>query len=247
MNDVAIIIQARNGSTRLPEKMILDFYQSKGIFEIILENLLQTFDSKTIILATTTSPIDDILVEIARQKGINFFRGSENDVLQRFIKAAEKFDVKNIVRVCADNPFLMPEYIKELMLYPDYDYVSQALPDQTPVIKTHWGLFAEYTTRDTLLRIAQYTDDPLYREHVTNYIYTHPEKFKIKYLPLPEEIQNKQKIRLTLDTKDDFDLLKNLYSQWVGTEKSLKSLIRIIENDKFIQDMMQQQILKNEK
>jgi len=247
MNDVAIIIQARNGSTRLPEKMILDFYQSKGIFEIILENLLQTFDSKKIILATTTSPNDDILVEIARQKGINFFRGSENDVLQRFIKAAENFDVKNIVRVCADNPFLMPEYIKELTLYPDYDYVSQALPDQTPVIQTHWGLFAEFTTVETLLKIDKYTDHPLYREHVTNYIYTHPEKFKIKYLPLPEEIQNKQKIRLTLDTKDDFDLLKNIYNQWVKTEKSLKSLIRIIENDKLILDIMQQQILKNEK
>ncbi len=247
MLNTKIIIQARNGSSRLPNKMILDFYQSKGIFEIILDNLLKIFDNKQLILATTKSDKDNVLENIAKKKNIAVFRGDENNVLKRFVDAAKQNSAKNIVRVCADNPFLMPEYIKELIKYNDYDYVSYALKDGTPVIKTHWGLFAEYTKYDTLMTILKRTQNPLFLEHVTNYIYTHSDKFKIKFLPLPKEIQNKEKIRLTLDTKEDFILLKQLYNKWVSTEKSLKSLINIIDNDEKIKSKMKEQIYKNEK
>ena len=247
MNDFAIIIQARNGSSRLPRKMVLDFYRSKGIFEIILDNLSDFFPPDKLILATTTAEQDNILADIARKKGIRIHRGNENDVLQRFIDTAEAFHIKNIVRVCADNPFLMPSYIRPLTQYENYDYVSYTLPDQTPVIKTHWGLFAEFTRLDTLLRIKEETDEPVYHEHVTNYIYTHPDKFSIKYLPLPEEIRHKKNFRLTLDTKDDFDILKKIYAQWINTDKSLKSLVNIVESDKDILNAMLKQIRQNEK
>ena len=106
MSKTKIIIQARTGSTRLPQKMILPFYENEGIFSLLLKKLTITFDKNDIILATSVNENNDVLVEIAERYGIKYFRGSENDVLQRFIDAAKEFNAENIIRVCADNPFL---------------------------------------------------------------------------------------------------------------------------------------------
>lgn len=107
MNEAKIIIQARTGSTRLPQKMILPFYESEGIFSLILKRLTSIIDKNNIILATSTNENNDVLTDIAKEYGVNYFRGSENDVLQRFIDAANEFNAKKIIRVCADNPFLV--------------------------------------------------------------------------------------------------------------------------------------------
>ena len=114
MNDIKIIIQARTGSTRLPQKMILPFYENEGIFSLILNRLTSNFKKENIILATSSNPNNDVLAEIARRYGINCFRGSENDVLQRFIDAANQFNATKIIRVCADNPFLDMDFLNFL-------------------------------------------------------------------------------------------------------------------------------------
>ena len=115
MSNTKIIIQARTGSTRLPRKMILPFYENEGIFSLLLKKLTSAFDKNDIILATSVNENNDVLVEIAEKYGINYFRGSENDVLQRFIDAAKEFNAENIIRVCADNPFLDIFYIELLI------------------------------------------------------------------------------------------------------------------------------------
>jgi spore coat polysaccharide biosynthesis protein SpsF len=107
---IAIIIQARTGSTRLANKMLKPFYQNQTILQIIIENLKRDIDLP-IILATTNNPNDDCLEQVAEENGIFCFRGSEENVLQRFIDAAHQYQVDVIIRVCADNPFLNPAYI----------------------------------------------------------------------------------------------------------------------------------------
>ena len=112
-----IIIQARLGSTRLPRKMILPFFYNLGILEILIIRLKEVIDENVtpIILATTTNPMDDELQKIGNKHGILTLRGSENDVLGRFIDAAEKHNITNIIRVCADNPLLDLAKLLQLM------------------------------------------------------------------------------------------------------------------------------------
>ena len=102
---VTFIIQARLSSTRLPNKVILPFWNGKTIIDLLIEKL-KTFNDCNIILATSDLSANLPLVEVAKRANVDYFQGSENDVLQRFIDAAEIQDAEHIIRICADNPFL---------------------------------------------------------------------------------------------------------------------------------------------
>lgn len=246
-----IIIQARAGSSRLPNKVLLPFVGNKTILQVILENLLKEFSNDQLIVATTTSVQDDRIVELVKAYHINLFRGNESDVLNRFIECARAFNTEGIIRVCADNPFLLPKYIKTLIREagPNDDYLSFAFPDNIPVIMSHIGLFAEYTTLNALNRVESLTDSLKYREHVTNYIYSHPEIFSVRFIELPVELAQRRDIRLTVDSQEDFEILKELYKVLpdVTDDNFLKSLIFHIDSSLTIKNRMKKQILKYEK
>jgi len=244
-----LIIQARTNSGRLPGKMLKPFFNDKTIPEIIIDKLKEYFSEQDIILATTINPDDDHLVNAARNKGIEIFRGDEDDVLHRFIHAAETNDANVIVRICADNPFLQVDSIRQLLLMfheEPVDYLSYELYDHTPVIKSHLGLFAEVTTLKTLKKVAQITNKKKYREHVTNYIYAHPEIFKIKLLPLDEALIYRNEIRLTIDTLDDFKLCQEIYKE-ISPNFTIESLLNAIDLDTSRVERMKVQITENSK
>ncbi|MBN2667626.1 MAG: hypothetical protein JXR60_00225 [Bacteroidales bacterium] len=241
-----IIIQARKGSSRLPNKMVLPFYKGKGVFELVLEKLIKSEVKALIILATTTNLIDDELVTIASNKKIEVFRGDEQNVLKRFIDAADYFSAENIIRVCADNPFLDVSHIPNLIDEIEknkYDYISFKHPNGRPTIKTHLGLFTEATTINALKKIRESTSDTLYLEHVTNYLYEQTDNFKL--LNLPDYFINTNDIRLTLDTIEDFNFEKKLYEKFSGL--NTKELIEMLKSSQEAQTFMHEQIIKNEK
>ena len=212
--DTFIIIQARTGSTRLPEKTILPFFQEKSIFSLMAGNLAEEFGKSSLVLATTSSPADDRLVELARAEGINVFRGNEADVLGRFIAAAKQVGAKTIVRICSDNPFLFPCYVRQLIdefEKEPCDYLSFRDDHGVPVIRTHWGLFAEITTLDALERADAQTREPFFHEHVTNFLYGNPAIFNLRFLEMPALFRGRSGYRFTLDTAEDFELLRILY------------------------------------
>lgn len=246
-----VIIQARSGSTRMPSKILLPFDGEKRIIDIILEKLIRDCPGGKIILATTTKPADDCLAAAAAQHGVECFRGSEDDVLSRFIGAADKFGLKRIVRVCSDNPFLQTDSFRPMFEAQDKsgaDYVAYSFPDGRPTIKSHIGLFAELATVDALKKAAASTDEKLYREHVTIYLYTHPEEFNINLLPLQEELSDRTDIRLTLDTPSDFALLQELYVRHRDeTDGSLSALLRLIDSNPEYVKIMKRNIEENEK
>lgn len=248
--EVILIIQARMGSTRLPEKMMLDFDHSKGILEILIEKLQRDYHKSQIVLATTTNSDDDILEKIAKNKNILFYRGDENNVLKRFIDCANYFGKQKIIRVCADNPFLDLGLLKELMssiendIY-NSDYMSYEV-NGIPAIRTHYGFFCEFVSLDALLKVANTTKEQLYLEHVTNYIYSHPESFRIKWLQAPEIIANEKDVRLTIDTIDDFNTVKSIYHN-LEEPLNYKSIISYINSRNDLKEIMYNQIHKNEK
>lgn len=252
MNDIKIIIQARTGSTRLPQKMILPFYENQGIFSLILSRLTSSIKKENIILATSTSENNDVLVDIAESYGVNCFRGSENDVLQRFIDAATEFKAEKIIRVCADNPFLDIDYLNFLMnnfAESDCDYMSFSTSNNIPTIKTHYGFWAEAVTLNALQKVKSMTDESLYHEHVTNFIYANPDVFKVMFHKISEKIENHDDIRLTIDTKTDFDIQKEIFNIIYKEKPSFNAfdLVDFLEKNQHYMKVMKEEILKNQK
>ena len=252
MSKTKIIIQARTGSTRLPQKMILPFYENEGIFSLLLKKLTITFDKNDIILATSVNENNDVLVEIAERYGIKYFRGSENDVLQRFIDAAKELNAENIIRVCADNPFLDVFYI-ELLLEKfeqfNCDYLSYITSDGTPSIKTHYGFWAEAVKLSALEKVRELTDENLYHEHVTNFIYANRDIFDVNFFEIIPQIDRHKDIRLTIDTQVDFDTQKEIFSRLNNYIPNFTSLnvIDFLEDNPHYLEIMKNEILKNQK
>lgn len=210
---VGIVIQARVGSSRLPGKVARPFFEGKNILEIIIDRLKQT--NLPVVLATTTHSADDLLETVALSKGITCFRGSENNVLDRFIQASSPFEYA--FRICADNPFLSMALMKEMReraqeIDYDFDYMSYRISG-IPAILTHFGVFGELVRSAALLDVASKTQDAFYLEHVTNYIYKHPAEFNINWLDIDNETFISPDIRMTVDTQEDFELIQNLYVQ----------------------------------
>lgn len=244
----AIIIQARSGSTRLPNKMLTEFSSDKSLLEIILRRLKATFSQHKIVLATTGNKKDDLLERISGKLMLECYRGDENDVLKRFVDCSKNINAKNIIRVCADNPFLDQKLLNKLIEEAgegDYDYISFKVND-VPAIKTHFGFFAEYVKSEALEKIMEMTNDPFYHEHVTNYIYTHPDLFKIKWIEAPLEIQRAQNIRLTIDTLEDFNTAKLIFGKMLP-EFDYRNVLEFINENDFLINDMKLQIEKNGK
>lgn len=247
-----ILLQARTGSTRLPQKMILPFYDNKGILEIIMQRLKDANLNIPIVLATTDNCSDNILEDIAKRNEILVFRGSESNVLNRFIKAAEHFKFEKIVRVCADNPFLDMVALKkqiELVNNSEFDYVCYSLSNNTPTIKTHYGFWTEGVKLSALKKIESRTNDLFYLEHVTNFIYTNYNYFSIHYEKIDKKIEIAKDIRLTIDTIEDFNLGKKLYSQLSHSNIQIRAelIVDYIKNNRTFVDIMRQQIQRNTK
>ena len=246
---IAIIIQARTGSTRLANKMLKPFYQNQTILHIIIENLKRDIDLP-IILATTNNPNDDCIEEVAEENGIFCFRGSEENVLQRFIDAANQYQVEVIIRVCADNPFLNPAYILSLIdLYKESqsDYISFKTKNDIPTIKTHYGFFAELVSLSALIKVEKLTNEKLYREHVTNFIYINTPLFDVKLIAIPFE--ENESIRLTIDTLEDFNLAQSIYKELKKDHDTISPqlVISYLNQNKDYLKQMQQQIQLQQK
>ena len=247
----SFIIQARLGSTRLPGKILLPFYDDKSILDLLINKLKQVKEAQ-IILATSTNPVNDPLEIIAKNNNIDCFRGSETDVLQRFIDAAEAFNSDKIIRVCSDNPFLELRSIQYLIDYvkahPQYDYVSFNV-NGTPSIKTHYGFWTEYVTLDALKRVTVLTKELLYHEHVTNFIYSHSDFFKIFLLDTPDILTSHNKVRLTIDTATDFRNAQSIYNKLVEMTPypTIEQIINFLDQHPTYYQTMNQEILKNSK
>lgn len=214
----SLIIQARTGSSRLPGKMILPFYKGKTIPEIMIDRLLLHFPGYPIYVATTDSDRDNGLVKVLSEVPIKIFRGEENNVIKRFVDCGNENNIDRFIRICGDNPFLDMGLLKKLILnyLPELDYFSYKI-DDLPAMKTSFGFFAEISRISSLQRVIELTDNPIYLEHVTNFIYENPTIFNVEFLNADQVIKDYKDVRYTVDTQNDFDVAKrvftSLYSQ----------------------------------
>ena len=203
--NIIAIIQARTGSTRLPGK-VLKTICGKPILELLIERLRQSKLVSKIVIATTINDNDDPIVDLAQRIGIDCFRGSEADVMGRFYGAAKKYNAEILLRITSDNILLDPETMDKM-------------------IKLHIKNKADYTHIDNLSFVApeiagfkpfkraeSMTKSPYYREHVTAFLRLRKDLFNIQTLPADFNGLRKE-FRLTIDNKEDFLLLNEIYSR----------------------------------
>lgn len=250
VKNTGIIIQARSGSTRMPDKMLKPFFSGKSILEILIDRFKKEAGGIPFVIATTTVPSDDRIEDMAKRANSLVFRGSEENVLQRFIDTAGEFGFEKIIRVCADNPlFDISGTLKLLDFDKISDYAAYKMTNNKPSITTHSGFWGELVTVEALKKINQLTDERIYLEHVTNFIYSNPDLFKIKLLPADAEVFYRDDIRLTVDTKEDFKMVSQIYSllSEQNQDISVANVLKIIESKPDFLKMMATQIKLNSK
>lgn len=226
-SNIGIIIQARTSSTRLPKKIILKMDGEETFLDVLLKRVKKLKTKYPVILATSNLKVDEVLLSFAESHEIKFFQGSENNVLNRFIECAKENKLKTIVRVCSDNPFLDINLLEELIAnYNNEDYLSYKI-NNSPSILTHFGFFAEIVSVKALEKVAEKGDETC-NEHVTNCIYKNPDDFIVNFI---HKKNDNNSIRCTLDTKNDFENLKDIYLNFVkeNPEYRYPDLIKYIE------------------
>ena len=229
------VIQARMGSSRLPGKMMMEL-GGRPILFWVLHRVKKANLVDSITLATSSDKRDDPLVELAQNLGINVFRGSENDVLERLIGAGEKARAEGIIRICADNPFVSPEEIDRLAeaylialkngnhferLYA-FNFgprMNNGYPD---------GLGGEMFSYRLLHRLNNLTSEPLYREHISNYIWDYPKDFVIHPIKAPKGIAFPH-IKLDVNTIEDLEKLNILCCQ-LNPDSSALEIVKTYKN-----------------
>jgi spore coat polysaccharide biosynthesis protein SpsF len=207
------LIQARMASTRLPGKVLLPL-GDKCVLQRVVDRVALAKRVDLTVVATTDQPWDDPLADACRRWGSSVFRGDESDVLKRFGDAAREYNAAWVVRVNSDNPLIDPRYIDELLdavRGTDVDYASYRQSDGRPVMLTALSFFAEAVSRECLERGVREIVDPTEREHVTIGIYNRPSQYALRWLDVPS-FCNDPRLRLTLDTQADFDLLQDIYA-----------------------------------
>jgi len=241
MPKILIILQARTSSSRLPNKVLKNFWKGKSVLEILIDELKEFFLDIPIVVATTINSADSRIVDLSKSKDVIVYRGSENNVLSRFVDIVDSSDYTHVIRVCTDNPFLNMSSIKDLidqLVDLDIDYLSYVNTDGTPVIKTHYGLFAEIVSTRALIISNKMQNEQIYQEHVTNYIYGNPELFNVKYLQLPKCLDGRNDIRFTLDDNIDFNNLTQLYKNTFDFKDSIERLTEYIDINTTYKDFM---------
>ncbi len=200
-------VEARMNSSRLPGKILKDILEKPSL-ERLVERVRRAKFVDEVVVATTVSKEDDIVESWACKAGASIYRGSEEDVLLRVLEAAAAYKADIIVELTGDCPLLDPAIIDEVIGYyleHDYDYVSNNKERSYPR-----GLDTQVFSREILEEVNRLTRDPADHEHVSLYIYEHPERYRLATLKAPKELYGPD-IRLCVDTPEDFAVVESIY------------------------------------
>lgn len=211
MERIVSTIEARMSSSRLPGKVLMKIL-GRPVLELLVERLRRVSGVQEVVIATTVNKADDAICEFAKDRKIAFYRGSEEDVLERVLQAAKHYKADLIMEMTGDCPLLDPAESQKVVDFfmknrSRYDYVSNILKRTYPR-----GLDTQIFPVSVLDEVARKTSDPADRENVSLYIYEHPKEYRCGNVEAPAEVKNPD-LRLTLDTREDFELIKTIFER----------------------------------
>jgi spore coat polysaccharide biosynthesis protein SpsF len=223
---VVAIIQARMGSTRLPGKVLREL-GGRSVLSCVIHRVGQFRRIDDLLIATTVEEADHLVVREAEHCGADVFRGSENDVLDRYYQAARHVHADTVVRITSDCPLIDPE-VSDFTIRQFMDnrpnYASNALERTYPR-----GLDTEVMTFEALELAWQAASEPYQRAHVTPYLYQNPDKFRLLSVKGETDYSG---YRWTLDMPEDLEFLQEVYSRLGGPHDfTWRDVLRLLERE----------------
>lgn len=226
---VVIIDQARMSSTRLPGK-VLKTVNGKSLLEYQIERLKRVKSADEVVIATTTNPADRSIVELCERLNVPCVCGPEEDVLARYDEAARFCQADLVVRITSDCPLIDPQVVDRVIKFfldhnDHYDYVSNCLEESFPR-----GMDTEVFPVSILNEAFQEAITPADREHVTPFIYTHPQRYRLGNVSYTRDESHN---RLTVDTPEDFELIAKIIESLypVNPHFSLEDILSLIRRN----------------
>lgn len=216
---ILAILQARMSSSRLPGKVAMDA-NGESMLSYEIKRILQSKKIDKLVIATSINFEDDTIEKIAKQNNVDCFRGSLNNVLDRYYQCAKQYNPSHIVRLTGDCPIIDPKVIDGVIsthLSSNADYTTNGIKRTFPD-----GLDIEIMTFKTLEYVHTHAATQEELEHVTYFIYTHPELFNIQHYCNEKDYSH---IRWTLDYKEDYELLRNIIKSQKNNHFSWKDLL----------------------
>ena len=223
MENDYIVLQVRQHSKRLPQKLLLPL-KGGTIFWHVLTRLASAVIPRGVIIATTkdTKPL---IKETADDHGASIVTGSENDVLSRFVKTVRSFNIDNVVRATGDNPLVSIGYIDRAL---ELHKTSGA--DLTTYPDLPYGTGIEVIKGDILCEIDRLSADMYEREHITQYVYRNENRYIIER-GTPDPLLSRPDLKLTVDTEDDYEKMVDIYEKlYRGVPIKLQEVISYVDN-----------------
>lgn len=212
IDNIIIIIQARRSSTRLEDKILLPLCGRELLLRMA-ERVKASRFGKNIVIATTKNKKDDLIVDLCKGVGINYFRGDEYDVLDRYYHASLYYEADIIAKIPSDCPLIDPEIIDKVFerfigIYPEFDYVSNlhpaTYPDGNDVEVFKFSALEEAWKKSKLI---------FEREHTTPYIWDNPQLFKIGNVEWDTGLDYSMTHRFTIDYREDYELINEIFEE----------------------------------
>jgi spore coat polysaccharide biosynthesis protein SpsF len=229
---VVAIIQARMGSTRLPGKVLKDL-AGATVLERVVSRVRRCRLVSDVAVATSAEPADDVILNECQRLGTEAFRGSEQDVLDRYYRAAQQAGAEVVVRITSDCPLIDPEVSDKTIqkfLVERPDYASNALERTYPR-----GLDTEVMTFAALECAWTEARQAYQREHVTPFLYQHPERFKLLSVKGDHDYSQ---YRWTLDTPEDLEFLRAVYARSIDHQDlSWRDVLNIVQREPELAEM----------
>lgn len=227
---VVAIIEARMGSTRLPQKTLMDV-AGKALLERVVDRLKLAKSVGEVMVATSTNTEDDRIEVLCREKNIPFFRGSEDDVLGRVHGAALQSRADVVVQSGADCPFYDPDLVDLLvhtLVWGGYAYAANDMELTFPE-----GIDAHVIRASALVGAAQFATRSDERDDTPRYIWNNVEHYPIFNLKaLPGSFYNRPEIRLTVDYIEDMELCRKIYESFGGRgDFTTRELIDLLDRN----------------
>lgn len=227
------IIQARQSSSRLPNKVLKNIC-NKPMIVHLLERVRESKNIDKIVLATSVENSDDLLAKVCLDHGFDVYRGSLDDVLERYYNAAQLYRASDIIRITGDCPLVCPKLIDEMITFyssKNIDYLGNSIDATYPD-----GLDVEIFSYESLKTMRIEATRKSEREHVTSYIHNNPSMFNTCEYKGEIDLSH---MRWTVDEQEDFDFVNKIYSNLYPIKKnfSTEDVLRYIKDNPNISDI----------
>jgi len=253
--NIVCTVEARMNSSRLPGK-VMKKIENKTILEILLNRISRAKKINNIVIATSYNSKDERIINLCKEKKINFFRGSEKNVLKRLVDAGKFFSADVIVQLTADNPLIDPDMIDYMIKFftnnKNIDYLTNNGLGHSHSRKVPMGLDIQIFYYNDLKNNYMKSKGKLdLMEHPSLFFYREGKNFfKLHNIDLPKKFYINQNYRLTLDTKKDFLVIKKIYLYFLKKKNinfSTRDLSNFLRNNKSVMKINENIIQKKVK